>query len=358
MHAYVVYIVPSSSHTALTISIHHLTSKRVTRRRDERKGEKKKKQQAVKENSLQTFYHLRQSLWNWRAHQKMWKHKWKGNARIRLNLYLTDSFHCWYQYGAIVLLSHSANYLECCHGSCFSVCLETRCRRRRRHSLDGKKVFLFFSRYEMKKEQMGWPSFLPSFGQSKNFWQVMFSQLTCVPFFPFVASFHRQIIKSEEEEETKRMGRMEEISPPKKKGFTCRDCKLALLLEKVNVRKITKYLFSPVWRFSATVVVSFESRNTECGVTSVKVFIAKVKTTPNRGSKFHVDRKKKKRRTGITLINISFIHTQNHSQRQCSHKRESTPHSLREFMLLFALLLLANFYWYQIIFCRICREKS
>lgn len=72
--------------------------------------------------TLQTFYHLRQSLWNWRAHQKMWKHKWKGNARIR-QFYTYNGF-CWlcYQYtpGPIISLSHSANYLECCHeNSCF-----------------------------------------------------------------------------------------------------------------------------------------------------------------------------------------------------------------------------------------------
>lgn len=79
--------------------------------------------------TLQTFYHLRQSLWNWRDHQN--KKKWKGNARIRQ--FIFNGFHftgCWcccYQYSvsSFSVLSHSANYLECCHGSCFSMFCES-----------------------------------------------------------------------------------------------------------------------------------------------------------------------------------------------------------------------------------------
>lgn len=80
--------------------------------------------------TLQTFYHLRQSLWNWRAHQK------KKSERVMHasdNLYLTDFVSLAAAAAAAVIntvcrhfvLSHSANYLECCHGSCFSMFCES-----------------------------------------------------------------------------------------------------------------------------------------------------------------------------------------------------------------------------------------
>lgn len=69
--------------------------------------------------SLQTFYHLRQSLWNWHAHQKIVKIQCGRVMHASDNLYLTD-FIGDTKYVAIVLLSHSANYFECCHGClCF-----------------------------------------------------------------------------------------------------------------------------------------------------------------------------------------------------------------------------------------------
>ena len=125
-------------------------------------------------------------------------------------------------------------------------------------------------------------------------------------FFPFASSFHRQIIKKRKRR-TKRMGKMKEI-PKKKKGFACRDCKLALLLEKVNVRKITKYLFSPSDDFQQCSSFVWESNRERVWCNICKSFQCKAKKTPETEvEKFHVEKNYRKN------LNKHFIYSHSKS---------------------------------------------
>lgn len=103
-------------------------------------------------------------------------------------------------------------------------------------------------------------------------------------------------------------------SPREKKGFACRDCKLALLLGKAHVRKITKY-------FQRTCSAVVFRRGT-----SVKL-LGNVKQT----DKDEISSK--------SLINISFIHTQNHSSSAIKRNQRYIPLSF----VVFVVALLAFF---------------